>query len=192
MFSTTKSTVSLTSTVSGTNVTLRWAAGGGCPASNFAVRAGTAPGLSNVPVLGSALVLTTAGLPGTYYVRVVAQNAFGSSGPSNEVVVQIAGTGPSVCAQLRGSVFSAPYGDPDKALFTLQFLPTTTGRAFLNFTSFRRVGATWVDYDWYRVETQFPPGASGLFIDKPAQTSWRLELRCDGQLLAQLEGPAGR
>ena len=120
MFSTTKSTVSLTSTVSGTNVTLRWAAGGGCPASNFTVRwhrAGSEPSSS----IGPASV-SDRRTPGHLLRARGRAECIRISGPSNEVVVQIAGTGPSV-AQLRGSVFSAPYGDPDKALY-LQFLPT--------------------------------------------------------------------
>ena len=185
--------VNLTANVTGLNVTLAWQPGGGCAATNFVVRAGTGPGLSNVAIvnLGSALTLATAGVPGTFYVRVVAQNAFGTSVPSNEVVVQISGGAPSpICSQMTATVSSAPFGDPDKAVGTARYSPSLTGRAFINFTSFRRVGSTWVEYDWYRSEVVFPTGGSSLspIIDKPTFTPWRLEFRCDGLLLAQLEG----
>jgi hypothetical protein len=69
-----------------------------CPASQYVLSAGTAPGLSNVAIvnLGAALSLSASAPPGVYYVRVVAQNAFGSSGPSNEVIVRVgAGSAPS-------------------------------------------------------------------------------------------------
>lgn len=189
--------VNLAATVSGLNVALSWASGGGCATSNYVLRVGTGPGLTNIAVvnMGTALALATAGVPGTYYVRVVAQNAFGTSAPSNEVVVQISGGAPSpICGQMTAMVSSAPFGDPDKAVGTARYPASATGRAFINFTSFRRVGATWVEYDWYRVDTVFPTGGTSLssIIDKPATTSWRLEYRCDGVLLAQLEGPAGR
>ena len=184
--------VNLTANVSGLNVTLAWQSGGGCAATNFVVRAGTGPGLSNVAIvnLGPALTLSTAGVPGTFYVRVLAQNGFGTSTPSNEVVVQITGSGtPSpVCSQLTASLASAPFGDPDKAVANVRYPASTTGRAFLNFTSFRRVGASWIEYDWYRADVAFPPGSSGVLIDKPTFQPWRLEYRCDGLLIAQLEG----
>ena len=84
----------LEASVTGTTVTFSWAPGGGCPASNFAVHAGSGPGMSNIavgrhghgpePHHGSAA-------RGTYYVRVLAQNAFGSSQPSNQQVVTVGG-----------------------------------------------------------------------------------------------------
>jgi hypothetical protein len=35
--------------------------------------------------------------------------------------------------------------------------------------------------------------ASGsVIIDKTVSTAWRLDVKCDGRVAAQLEGPAGR
>jgi len=82
---------SLTSTVSGMLISLNWLPGGGCPASNFVLHAGSGPGLSNIAVvnMGTGLGLSASAPNGTYYIRVYAQNAFGTSGPSNEVIVQL-------------------------------------------------------------------------------------------------------
>jgi predicted RNA-binding protein with TRAM domain len=84
----------LTSAVTGMLVTLAWASGGGCAATNYVVQAGTAPGLSNLATVnaGVALGLSATAPTGTYYVRVVAQNAFGSSPPSNQVTVLVGGS----------------------------------------------------------------------------------------------------
>jgi hypothetical protein len=70
-------------------VQLTWEAPpGGCAASHFIVVAGSAPGLSDLAQLtmGGAVLVTPAP-PGTYYVRVMAANASGASGSSNEIVV---------------------------------------------------------------------------------------------------------
>jgi hypothetical protein len=83
----------LNATVNGTTVAFSWAAGGGCPASNYVLQAGSGPGMSNLAVanVGAAQGLTSAAPPGTYYVRVLAQNAFGTSGPSNQQIVSVGG-----------------------------------------------------------------------------------------------------
>jgi hypothetical protein len=84
--------VGLTSTVSGSIVTLGFSPGaGGCPATNYVLQAGSAPGLSNIAVfnIGSTTGLTTAAPNGIYYVRIVAQNAGGTSPPSNEIVIRV-------------------------------------------------------------------------------------------------------
>jgi hypothetical protein len=83
----------LVATVTGTSVALSWTppTTGGPPAG-YIVYAGSAPGLSNLAALalGSTPAFGTSGVPaGTYYVRVVATNAAGSSGPSNEVRVDV-------------------------------------------------------------------------------------------------------
>jgi hypothetical protein len=60
--------------------------------STFVVEAGGAPGANNVGtfvVPGSALTFQRQAPPGTYYTRVLARNACGTSSPSNEVVVTI-------------------------------------------------------------------------------------------------------
>jgi hypothetical protein len=86
----------LAATVAGSSVSVGWAGGGGCPATNYTLHAGSGPGLSNVAVasLGTATTLSAVAPAGTYYVRVFAQNAFGTSGPSNEIVVVIGGAAP--------------------------------------------------------------------------------------------------
>lgn len=59
---------------------------------HYVLQAGSGPGLSNLFVgdLGSTLTLPAPGVPhGVYYVRVIAKNACGSSGVSNEIVVVV-------------------------------------------------------------------------------------------------------
>ena len=185
--------INLVGNVSGSVVTLTWAPGGGCPASNYVVQAGSAPGLSNIAVVnnGLPLALTASGPAGTYYVRVIAQNAFGASGASNEVVLQISGGGgtPSpLCNVLTATLSSAPFGDPDKAVATARVSAPSASQVFLNFTSYRRVGASWVEYDWWRQVHVFNTISVSAIIDKPALQAWRLDFRCDGILRAQLEG----
>jgi hypothetical protein len=89
----------LTAIVNLSLVTLRWQPGGGCAAGSYTLYAGSTPGLSNVAIvnLGPALTLTASAPAGTYYVRVQAHNAFGSSAHSNEIVVQIGGGAAPVC-----------------------------------------------------------------------------------------------
>ena len=80
----------LAASTSGSSVTLTWSPpdSGGAP-SSYAISAGSASGLSNLAnvVTGSTQTMfAAAGLPnGTYFVRVSAQNAAGTSAPSNEV-----------------------------------------------------------------------------------------------------------
>ena len=84
----------LTRTISGSVVTFSWSAGGGCTATNYVLLAGSAPGLSNVAIanVGGATSFSAAAPVGTYYVRVVGQNAFGSSPASNETSFTVAAT----------------------------------------------------------------------------------------------------
>lgn len=84
---------SLASSIDGMTVTLTWSSGGGCEASTFVVHAGTAPGLSNAAIVnvGRTFSLTASAPAGTYYIRLYAQNEFGSSGPSNEIQLQVGG-----------------------------------------------------------------------------------------------------
>lgn len=86
---------SLVATVTGSTVTLMWAASPGGTPTSYVVQAGSASGLSNLANsnTGSAApTLTATGIgPGTYFVRVLAQNAGGTSAPSNEVIVTVAG-----------------------------------------------------------------------------------------------------
>ena len=80
----------LSAAVSGTTVALTWrAAAGGCPATSSVIQAGSSPGLSNLANFstGSAATSFTANnvASGVYYVRVLAANAGGTSGASNEI-----------------------------------------------------------------------------------------------------------
>jgi uncharacterized repeat protein (TIGR03803 family) len=91
----------LAATVSGHTVVLTWAASnaGGAPTS-YIVQAGSASGQSNLANSGTGSAsptLTATDVPsGVYYVRVLAQNASGQSGPSNEIVVTVGGGGCSI------------------------------------------------------------------------------------------------
>lgn len=63
----------------------------GGAASSYTLRAGSAPGLTNlasIPVRGST-TYTASAPTGTYFLTVVARNGFGASAPSNEVAVQV-------------------------------------------------------------------------------------------------------
>ena len=184
--------VGLTSTVSGLVVSLTWASSGGCPPSNFALHVGTAPGLSNLAIVnvGLATSLSASAPPGLYYARLFAQNPFGTSGPSNEVIVQVTGQPSALCRLLTAVLTPAPYGDPDKALMTVRYPASARGSAFFSFTSYRPVGGQWVEYDWWRRQVVLPDGSlsTSQFIDKPPRGAWRLDFRCDGQVIAQREG----
>jgi len=77
----------------GSSVTLTWSAPiGGCSPTSYVLEAGSAPGLANLANanVGSTLTYTATGVgAGIYYVRVRAANAFGNSGPSNEVQLTV-------------------------------------------------------------------------------------------------------
>lgn len=81
----------LASTVNGSTVSLTWTAPvSACPPTGYVVQAGSAPRLSDLAVISvPATTLTGTAPPGTYFVRVVAVNAAGMSGPSNEVTITV-------------------------------------------------------------------------------------------------------
>jgi predicted phage tail protein len=81
-----------TATATGNSVTLAWSApAGGCPATSYVVQAGSVPGLSDVAVVnvGGVTSLSAIALSGTYYVRVIALNAFGISSPTVDVMLKV-------------------------------------------------------------------------------------------------------
>ena len=86
----------LTHTVNGSSVQLSWQAAAG--ATSYILEAGSASGSSNLLAsdIGNVTTLGATAAPGTYYVRIRARNACGSSPPSNEVVVVVAGCAPTL------------------------------------------------------------------------------------------------
>src|SRR5262249_14992176 len=88
----------LTATVVGSTVNLAWSGpAGGCTPGSYILEAGSAPGVANLANsnVGSVVSYTATGVgAGTYYVRVRAANAYGASGPSNEVSVIVGSNTP--------------------------------------------------------------------------------------------------
>ena len=86
----------LTATVLGSTATLTWTApASGGPVGNYALVAGLTPGfavpLGTLPLPAGSTSTVIPGIPpGTYYVRVLAQNASGTSAASNEVAITVA------------------------------------------------------------------------------------------------------
>jgi hypothetical protein len=78
--------------VNGLIVALSWTYPSGVPAAQFVIEAGDAPLGSNLAVVtvpGNDPRFTAQAPPGTYFVRVRARNACGTSTGSNEVVVRV-------------------------------------------------------------------------------------------------------
>jgi hypothetical protein len=83
---------SLTSSVSGAAVTLAWSPASG--AARYVIEAGSSPGasdLANIDTGSSAASFSATAPPGTYFVRVRARNACGTSAPSAERIVVVGG-----------------------------------------------------------------------------------------------------
>jgi Fibronectin type III domain len=175
----------LTATVTGTTIAFNWAAGGGCPASNFALQAGSGPGMSNLAVanVGTSHGLTTAAPPGTYYVRVVAQNAFGVSLPSNQQVVSVGGSNPGGSGgNTGGPTALTPLGGMVSS-FGYRILPVT-----MPATGDYRATLTWgdssIDLDLYLTSTlcaSYPPTNACMRASSAAgagnleQISWHVQ-----------------
>jgi hypothetical protein len=83
----------LAAAVSGRLVTFAWSLGGTNNGPTvFVAEAGDGPGLANLAVAGlpgTLRGLTVEAPPGTYYVRLWSANSCGTSGPSNEIVVNV-------------------------------------------------------------------------------------------------------
>jgi hypothetical protein len=89
----------MTATVSGASLQLSWTpATTGAAATGFAVAVGTAPGATTLPVQTTAATSIAIAVPssGTYYARVQAMNAAGSSiaSPEAEAIVSLTGGAP--------------------------------------------------------------------------------------------------
>ena len=88
----------LATAASGSTITLTWQTPAvGCAPTAYIIQAGSAPGLSNLANFstGNAATSFSAGGvgAGSYYVRVLAANAAGSSGPSPDVLLVVGGGG---------------------------------------------------------------------------------------------------
>jgi hypothetical protein len=96
----------LGSTVAGSTVTITWSApaSGGAP-SSYQLRAGTAPGLTDITTMtvnGTTLVVP--GVPnGAYYVRVVAGNAAGVSAATADHLIRVGPAPPGAPRSLSAS-----------------------------------------------------------------------------------------
>jgi predicted phage tail protein len=86
----------LTHAVNGSSVQLSWPAAEG--ATSYVLEAGSASGTSDLLAsdIGNVTSLGATAAPGTYYVRVRARNACGSSPPSSEAVVVVTGCAPTL------------------------------------------------------------------------------------------------
>jgi mono/diheme cytochrome c family protein len=102
--------MNLTGAVTGNVVSLSWLPpASGATRAEYAIVVGSSPGQSNLAVIpvGRVNSITAPAPNGTYFVRVVATNACGSSAPSNEIVVAVGVSSPPV--------FTASPGPPARA-----------------------------------------------------------------------------
>ena len=76
----------------GLQVNASWSSGPGCPATSFVLQAGSAPGLANIAQInvGGQLAVSAMVPPGNYYVRVIGSNQFGTSPPSEDLLMRVA------------------------------------------------------------------------------------------------------
>lgn len=81
----------LTQSVTDGVIALSWDAPSGCTPSAHVIHAGSSPGASDLAVvqLGNVQRFSVTAPAGTYYVFVVAENAYGASAPSNVVTVVV-------------------------------------------------------------------------------------------------------
>ncbi len=104
---------------SGSSITLSWAApaSGGAPTS-YVIEAGSRSGASDLGTQSTgstATTFTSSSIPnGTYYVRVRAQNAVGTSAPSNEALLAVGVPGPpsNFAAVVSGTAITMSWSAP--------------------------------------------------------------------------------
>jgi predicted phage tail protein len=129
--------INLSSSSSGDAVTLTWGPpASGDPVATYIIEAGSGPGLANlanVTTNSAGTSFSASGVGGgTYYVRVRAQNAGGTSAASNESILVVGSTGcntaPNAPTGFAGSasggtvqlVWSAPAGNCSPSSYVLQ------------------------------------------------------------------------
>ena len=107
-------------TASGGVITLSWTppASGGA-VSTYIVQAGTASGAANVfnGAVGAGTAVSGAVPPGTYFLRVLAQGAGGTSAPSNETSVSVGAacttpSAPALSGSRSGNVVTIAWSTP--------------------------------------------------------------------------------
>jgi glucose/arabinose dehydrogenase len=114
----------LTSAANGALVSLAWADQDGCTGTTYRLGVGSQPGTANLAqfVVPDSVFIAPAP-PGTYYVRVVAETALGTSDPSNEVTLVVgAGCTPAPIPTILEATRSGPQ-------VTLQWNPTQPATA---------------------------------------------------------------
>lgn len=103
----------LAASLNGVTVTLAWQAPAFASVARYVIEAGSGPGLANLArlaVTGTVTTFTTDAPPGTYYVRVRAEDACGGSAPSAEIWLTVGGGGlPAAPASLSISGTAAAY-----------------------------------------------------------------------------------
>lgn len=131
----------LTVTVSGATASFGWSApgSGGAP-TGYTLLAGVSPGfaapIASLPLPANPRAVSIGGIPaGTYFVRLLATNSGGASGPSNEVTLTVAGPAPPAAPVLNTPVVSGgtvslswiPASGPAATGFTLVATATPSG-----------------------------------------------------------------
>jgi glucose/arabinose dehydrogenase len=137
----------LAATVSGSTVTITWAApsSGGAPAS-YRLEAGTAPGLTNITTFPTtATSLAVGGVPvGQYFVRVRAVNDVGVSPATSDLTINVGCTPPVAPATFTASAANRT------VLLNWTLVPGSTQTI---------------------IEAGYAPGATALTIPVPAPTA---------------------
>lgn len=117
--------VSLQAAIAGPNVTLNWLKGTGNVA-RYILEAGSGPGLRNQAIATIPAPSTTFSAvapPGTYFIRVRAANACGTSDPSGEIFINVGAT-----ATLPGAA-GTPTATVNGSAVSLAWAAPTTGDA---------------------------------------------------------------
>lgn len=111
--------LNLQATVAGNQLTVAWAAPStGTPIASYTLQAGSGPGLANIfnGALGALTAISAVVPNGTYYLRVLAQNAAGFGPPTTDVVAVVGppppGAPTNVVANVTGSLLAVNWSAP--------------------------------------------------------------------------------
>ncbi len=169
--------------VIGGTITFEWHVpqAGGAP-TRYTLLAGSGPGLSNlarVPFSGPTTTFQATAPPGSYFVRLAATNAFGTSGPSNEIDLRVGlpGAPASLSASLHDRIvtlrWSAASGFVSGYLLEAGTQPGSTNLATIPITETMFVSPPLSPGRYYvRVRAIGQPGvgppSNEIVIDVPA------------------------